>query len=125
MSKNIYTIKTFEDKGYTCKVLHWSMLLIYKPYSLGGEDGFEAKIYKFESCDYVDGEDLSWVIPTEGELFIDCIAYYDGLRHLKFYQQGVPSYTLDGDYVSEMLLPAITELKALESKYCVDFTEEK
>ncbi len=123
MKSDIYTMKGFEDEGYSCKLLPWSMLLVYKPYSssVEGKDGFEAKIYKFESCDYVDGKDLTWVIPTEGGLFIDCIAYFDGLRHLGFYSEGQPSCGLDGECASEMLLPAITALKVLEKEYCQHF----
>lgn len=116
-----YTMSSFEKEGFTCKLLPWSMLLVYKPCTPVGEEGFKATVYKFKSCDYFEGEDLTWVIPTKGEVFIECIAYYDGIRHLNLHQGGKPSNSLDGEYASEMLLPSITELKDLEQHYCMNF----
>jgi len=109
-----HTIQELESKGYSCKVIAWCMLLVYKQHK---ESGFDAFIYKFHSCDYNEDSEL-WRVPTKCSLFVRCFALYDGIRQFEFSTNGKTTGVLSGSCYSEMLLPAIQEFKQLEEKYC-------
>ena len=115
------SIKRFEDLGFKCELMPWSMLLVWKPNTTPDDDtvqGFDCFVYAFHSGG-------SWEKGgVEYYELMQVTAYYDGVHRTTFSDKSGTTATLENIIPFEHIAHVFNRIVELQKEHCVDINED-
>lgn len=114
------SISHFENLGFKCELMPWSMLLVWKPNqsSTGDLQGFDCTVYAFNSGGSWETGDVEYYE------YIQVTAYFDGVRRIHFSDKDGATSTLESTIPLEHTAHVLNRIVELEKRHCIDINED-